>query len=473
MEQINFQMSDKNIPISENLKEYRIQMAKSVTFFATNVRFAVKAVLNPHKSGKRKETFGFKTAKIASQVPELKEFERGLFELTRNIKHSDKKEAKSDFQKKLDDNIQKVKRETKVFVKGDKSSNYYVMEKERQSELMLKEVHKDYRKADATVENDINTEAKQFATNLDIEDRVFRMEKRKAMITIKDHKPGFMDNPKVRLINPTKSELGRAAKQMLARINKELKETSGLIQWESDLKCIDWFNALENKPQLKFLKCDIDSFYPSITEELLNKALTWADTMVDISEEEKELFTHTKKSLLWDGKEAWVKKGASLFDVTMGSFDGAETCDIVGLFLLSELSQLPIKVGLYRDDVLSVSELNEQQVERVGQQMREIFQQHGLGLKVEANMRVTDFLDVLFDLKQGTHVPQGLGQARAGDPLCAQGVQPPCAHPEEHPGRGRAPPLSPLLQQGDVRGRQGPLPGRPQEGWVRPESEVR
>ena len=64
---------------------------------------------------------------------------------------------------------------------------------------------------------------------------------------------------------------------------------------------------------------------------------------------------------------------------------------------------MPITVGLYRDDVLSVSSLNEQQVERVGQQMREIFRQHGLGLKVEANMQVTDFLDVLFDLKQGTH----------------------------------------------------------------------
>ena len=268
---------------------------------------------------------------------------------------------------------------------------------------MMKEINKDYKKAADSVEDNINTEAKQFAVDLEIEDRVFRMEKRSALITIKDHKPGFMDNPKVRLINPSKSELGRAAKQMLVRINKELKEATGLTQWESDLKCIDWFNALENKSQLKFIKCDIDSFYPSISEELLSKALTWASTMVDISEEEKELFVHTKKSLLWDGKSAWVKKGASLFDVTMGSFDGAETCDIVGLFLLSELSKLPITVGLYRDDVLSVSSLNEQQVERVGQQMREIFRQHGLGLKVEANMQVTDFLDVLFDLKQGTH----------------------------------------------------------------------
>ena len=182
-----------------------------------------------------------------------------------------------------------------------------------------------------------------------------------------------------------------------------MKETTGLTQWESDLKCIDWFNALENKAQLKFLKADIDSFYPSISEELLNKALTWASNLVDISVEEKELFVHTKKSLLWDGKTAWVKKGASLFDVTMGSFDGAETCDMVGLFLLSELSKLPIQVGLYRDDILSVSQLSEKQVEKVSQQMREIFRKHGLGLKVEANMQVTDFLDVLFNLKEGTH----------------------------------------------------------------------
>ena len=144
----------------------------------------------------------------------------GLFDLTKNVKHRDKKETKSDFQKKLSDNIHKVKGESKVFVKGDKSSNYYVMEEERRSELMLKEIHKDYKKADDSVEDNINTEAKQFAVDLEIDDRVFRMEKRSAMITIKDHKPGFMDNPKVRLINPSKSELGRAAKKMLVRINK-------------------------------------------------------------------------------------------------------------------------------------------------------------------------------------------------------------------------------------------------------------
>ena len=41
----------------------------------------------------------------------------------------------------------------------------------------------------------------------------------------------------------------------------------------------------------------------------------------------------------------------------MGSWDGAEVCEIVGLFLLSRLQHLSINVGLYRDDGLAVTDL--------------------------------------------------------------------------------------------------------------------
>jgi len=40
-----------------------------------------------------------------------------------------------------------------------------------------------------------------------------------------------------------------------------------------------------------------------------------------------------------------------LFDVTMGSHDGAERCELVGLFLLSTTSnKFRANIGLYRDD---------------------------------------------------------------------------------------------------------------------------
>ena len=45
-----------------------------------------------------------------------------------------------------------------------------------------------------------------------------------------------------------------------------------------------------------------------------------------------------------------MKKGNSIFDVGMGSFDGAEICEVVGLFLLAQLQPLKIELGLYCDD---------------------------------------------------------------------------------------------------------------------------
>ena len=44
-----------------------------------------------------------------------------------------------------------------------------------------------------------------------------------------------------------------------------------------------------------------------------------------------------------------------LFDVTMDSFDGAELCELVGLYLLHKLEPLigTQNTGLYRDDGLT------------------------------------------------------------------------------------------------------------------------
>jgi len=53
-------------------------------------------------------------------------------------------------------------------------------------------------------------------------------------------------------------------------------------------------------------------------------------------------------------KSFWSKmQSDNLFEVTMGSHDGAETCELVGLFLLSTISKkLKAIIRLYRDDGL-------------------------------------------------------------------------------------------------------------------------
>ena len=51
-----------------------------------------------------------------------------------------------------------------------------------------------------------------------------------------------------------------------------------------------------------------------------------------------------------------MKKQSDLFDVTMGAYDGAEVCKLVGTYMLSLISDKHNKKDfwLYRDDWLGV-----------------------------------------------------------------------------------------------------------------------
>jgi len=120
---------------------------------------------------------------------------------------------------------------------------------------------------------------------------------------------------------------------------------------------LDFFKSLPDKQTKYFTSFDICAFYPAISEALLHKSIEHASIYTDISDDQKEILYHTSKSLLYYKGEAWTKKGGSLFDVPMGSYDGAEKCDLVGLYILSKLQHLEMTVGLYRDDGLGVSSL--------------------------------------------------------------------------------------------------------------------
>ena len=147
------------------------------------------------------------------------------------------------------------------------------------------------------------------------------------------------------------------------------------------------------------------NFYPTIKCDLLRKSLIWARQYIDISDEEIEIIMQTKKSFLFSKGTPWSKKGDSNFDVAMGSFDGAETCDLVGLYILSELSKLNIEVGLYRDDGLGVSSLSPRQLEGTKKKICSIFKKLGLSITIEANKKIVDFLDITMNLENNTYKP--------------------------------------------------------------------
>ena len=118
---------------------------------------------------------------------------------------------------------------------------------------------------------------------------------------------------------------------------------------------------------------------------------------------------HCRKSLLIFGSETWKKKSTeSCFDVTMGSFDGAEICELVGLYIQSNLKNILPKTnfGLYRDDgLILLGNLNGQQVDKI----RKIYPQNlkdiGFGMDIQTNLKEADFLDITLNVQNRTYRP--------------------------------------------------------------------
>ena len=88
--------------------------------------------------------------------------------------------------------------------------------------------------------------------------------------------------------------------------------------------------------------------------------------------------------------------------MAMGSFDGAETCELVGSYLLSKLTPLlGNTVGLYRDDGLAALNKTPRGIENIKKQICTTFNDHNLRLTIEANKKHVDYLDVMLDLTTG------------------------------------------------------------------------
>ena len=132
-------------------------------------------------------------------------------------------------------------------------------------------------------------------------------------------------------------------------------------------------------------------FYPSITESLLSKAISFAKNYTTISDKDTDIIMHCCKSLLFDNETAWTKKKHSnVFEKTMGSFDGAEVCELIGLFLLNNLSDKYSKnnVGLYRDDgLVLLRNASGPQLERTRKDITREFKKQGLNISISANSK--------------------------------------------------------------------------------------
>ncbi len=92
----------------------------------------------------------------------------------------------------------------------------------------------------------------------------------------------------------------------------------------------------------------------------------------------------------------------------MGAYDGAEVCELVGLYLLQKIGHIlpPSNVGLYRDDGLAaIPNTNGSKLDRLRKKLHECFKAENLKIEVQINAVEVDFLDVHLCMKSGTFRP--------------------------------------------------------------------
>ena len=119
-----------------------------------------------------------------------------------------------------------------LFVPADKTTNFYKMDPKSYNDLLHKNVTK-YKTIPAETVINIENEAKSIAEKLNLADRINTTAQRESFVTLKDHKSNFDNNPTCRLINPSKSEIGRVSKLILDRINTKVIETTRINQWKN------------------------------------------------------------------------------------------------------------------------------------------------------------------------------------------------------------------------------------------------
>ena len=194
-----------------------------------------------------------------------------------------------------------IKKSGKIMVKADKTRNIYEVPKESYLGLRKNQVTSTYKlDREHTVDN-INRESYLIAKKLRIEDRVGKMIIKPATLLFKDHKNNFNVRNKLpsRLLNPSKSEIGRISKRILDDINTTIRKKTQHCQWICTNDTINWFNALKGKNKATFLQFDIMEYFPSISEKTFDEAISYAKRFAKITDDDVHIIKHGRRTNIY------------------------------------------------------------------------------------------------------------------------------------------------------------------------------
>ena len=404
MEKFTPDYSLKNIPYP-TLQSYTLDLTEKIIDVIKRIRWKTHFFLHPPEEHHKKETFNLKTQNTPPTNPLLDPFEEDLLRLVRKIKFT---KQHNKFQQKILNDIRKIKTSDKVWVTADKTKNIYKITPQEYKKLLHDKITDTYKADNSHTETHINRDTGNIAKKLNIIDRMGKLDRKDAYITFKDHKNNFINKKQTRLINPTKSDLGLISKHIIKKIIRKIQEKQRHNLWVNSEDTIEWFKKIKNKTNSTFIQFDIVDFYPSITEDILKKSIHHAKTYTNITDEEIEIITTCRKSILYSNNHAWIKNSQNNFDVPMGAYDSAQIADLVDIYIIDTLGTIIDKeqIGIYKDDgLIHITNSNGPKTSKVQKQIIKKFKEIGFKIEIQANLKITNYLDITLNLNNNTYKP--------------------------------------------------------------------
>ena len=398
--------SMNNIPIPRR-KEYKQKLVRKTELLIGRVRWKYWWATKDKRKNQnqsqppqvefeedKKENYGFRTANAPPRSEELEPFENAMWDMVKNVKY---RKYSNKILNQLEKDLKYINASKNVIVKSDKNRNYYEISVEDYNKIMLNNITPLYRKCNEDEIRNVDKETQDLSRKMKLSNVMQKYTPSEAYVTVKDHKE---DVP------------GKCSKIILQKVTEEVNHKIKVNQWKSTKEVIDWFENIEDKSNFRFFTFDIVAYYPSISQELLDRALEFARSKMFISDFDLKVIRQSRKTFLFHKETPWVKKGdTNGFDVAMGAFDGAECCEIVGIYLLKKMTSGENAIfpksncGLYRDDGLAILETGTTNAHKVKLKLEELYKEEGLKIKVKANLITTDFLYVKLNLQTEKYQP--------------------------------------------------------------------
>ena len=137
-----------------------------------------------------------------------------------------------------------------------------ISQQDQYKKYLCDNVTRTYKKSNRNKINNINYEAKTLCEKLNIDERAQQMQETEVFITVKDHKEGFPHSLLFRLINPSKSDIGKIIKSaILDKINKAIVSATSVNQWKNTSDVIKWFRSIPYKRVSSIANFDVENFY--------------------------------------------------------------------------------------------------------------------------------------------------------------------------------------------------------------------